>query len=98
MQSGAETYTVQDMDKFQAQRQICTVRRLSEVMREENIEYIDYLKVDVQRAEMDVLNGIDHEDWRKGRTSCGLHHPAFDAGSDRGTSDRGGGPSEVAWV
>jgi amino acid adenylation domain-containing protein/FkbM family methyltransferase len=41
------------------------LRRLSEVIREEGIERIDLLKVDVQRAELDVLEGIEAEDWKK---------------------------------
>jgi amino acid adenylation domain-containing protein/FkbM family methyltransferase len=41
----------------------CRVRRLSDVMREEKIDRIDLLKIDVQRAEFDVLQGIDDDDW-----------------------------------
>lgn len=41
------------------------MRRLSEVVREEGIDRIDLLKVDVQRAEMDVLRGIDAETWER---------------------------------
>jgi amino acid adenylation domain-containing protein/FkbM family methyltransferase len=39
--------------------------RLSDVIRQERVERIDLLKVDVQRAEMDVLKGIDEKDWSK---------------------------------
>ncbi|HVG17568.1 MAG TPA: amino acid adenylation domain-containing protein [Blastocatellia bacterium] len=39
--------------------------RLSDVIRQERVERIDLLKVDVQRAEMDVLRGIDEKDWGK---------------------------------
>ncbi|NJL28735.1 MAG: FkbM family methyltransferase, partial [Thermoanaerobaculia bacterium] len=41
------------------------LRRLSDVIREEKIEHIDLLKIDVQRAELDVLAGIDDGDWPK---------------------------------
>ena len=43
----------------------CRVRRLSDVIRDEGIEHIDLLKIDVQRAELDVLEGIDDDDWKK---------------------------------
>ncbi|HEX7184129.1 MAG TPA: non-ribosomal peptide synthase/polyketide synthase [Thermoanaerobaculia bacterium] len=39
------------------------LRRLSDVLAEESIERVDLLKVDVQRAELDVLRGIDDGDW-----------------------------------
>lgn len=51
--------------RFEVKRELCRLRRLSEVMREEEIDYIDLLKIDVQRAEMDVLQGIDEHDWTK---------------------------------
>ncbi len=41
------------------------LKRLSEFIREEGVERIDLLKIDVQRAELDVLRGIDDEDWPK---------------------------------
>ena len=43
----------------------CRLRRLSDVMREEKVVHVDLLKVDVERAEWDVLQGIDAEDWQK---------------------------------
>ena len=43
----------------------CNLRRVSDVMREEQIEQIDLLKIVVERAELDVLNGIDDDDWPK---------------------------------
>jgi amino acid adenylation domain-containing protein/FkbM family methyltransferase len=51
--------------RFVEQHQRCRLRRLSDVMREEGIERIDLLKVDVQRAELDVLRGIDEADWAR---------------------------------
>jgi amino acid adenylation domain-containing protein/FkbM family methyltransferase len=41
------------------------LRRLSEVMREEGIERINLLKIGAQRAELDILKGIDESDWEK---------------------------------
>lgn len=43
----------------------CQVRTLSEIIRESNIEKIDLLKIDVEKSELDVLMGIDNEDWAK---------------------------------
>ncbi|MEJ7655194.1 MAG: FkbM family methyltransferase, partial [Chloroflexia bacterium] len=48
---------------FEGERHRCSLRRLSEVIREEGIERIDLLKIDVQQAELDVLLGIDEGDW-----------------------------------
>jgi FkbM family methyltransferase len=50
---------------FESERQECSLRRLSDVLRAEGIERVDLLKVDVQRAELDVLRGIDATDWGK---------------------------------
>jgi aryl carrier-like protein len=41
------------------------LRTLSEVIREENIECIDLLKIDVEKSEADVLAGIASDDWKK---------------------------------
>jgi len=43
----------------------CEMRTLSEVMSEYGVGRIDLLKVDVEKAELDVLNGIDAKDWPK---------------------------------
>jgi FkbM family methyltransferase len=41
----------------------CPVRTVSDVVREYALPRIDLLKVDVERGELDVLAGIDAEDW-----------------------------------
>ena len=51
--------------RFETRTERCRLRRLSDVMREEGVERIDLLKVDVQRSEMDVLHGLEEEDWQK---------------------------------
>ncbi len=43
----------------------CELRTLSDVIREHDIERIDLLKLDVERSELDVLSGIDDDDWKK---------------------------------
>ncbi|MFO0891953.1 MAG: amino acid adenylation domain-containing protein [Isosphaeraceae bacterium] len=42
-----------------------TIRTISDVIREHQVERIDLLKVDVEKAELEVLRGIDHADWDK---------------------------------
>jgi amino acid adenylation domain-containing protein/FkbM family methyltransferase len=51
--------------RFEAETFTCRLRTLSEVVRERGVERIDLLKVDVERSELDVLEGILEEDWRK---------------------------------
>jgi amino acid adenylation domain-containing protein/non-ribosomal peptide synthase protein (TIGR01720 family)/FkbM family methyltransferase len=51
--------------RFEGDIQHCRLRRLSQVLREEGVERIDLLKVDVQRTELAVLRGIDDADWRR---------------------------------
>ncbi|MBW4598325.1 MAG: FkbM family methyltransferase [Calothrix sp. FI2-JRJ7] len=50
---------------FQAEQITCHLKKLSEIIREQNIEKIDLLKVDVERSELDVLLGIEVQDWYK---------------------------------
>ena len=50
---------------FVSERHECSLRRLSDVISEQGIDHIDLLKIDVQRAEADVLNGLDEDDWPK---------------------------------
>src|SRR6266508_1357144 len=51
--------------RFEGQARVCRTRRLSDVMREQGVERINLLKIDVERAEEDVLRGIEEEDWEK---------------------------------
>lgn len=51
--------------RFQARRITARLRRLSDVIREQGVERIDLLKVDVQRCEHEVIAGIDEQDWPK---------------------------------
>ena len=43
----------------------CAVTTVSDVLREHDIERIDYLKIDVEGAELDVLRGIVPDDWAR---------------------------------
>lgn len=52
-------------DRFKSDTYLCQMRTLSAVMHEQRIECIDLLKIDVERSELDVLNGIQEQDWQK---------------------------------
>ena len=43
----------------------CRLRTLSSVIREHRIERIDLLKVDAEKSEMDIFEGIEPRDWAK---------------------------------
>jgi amino acid adenylation domain-containing protein/FkbM family methyltransferase len=49
-----------DHEKFR-----CTLRTLSEVIAAERIERIDLLKIDVEKSELEVFEGIEDKDWAK---------------------------------
>lgn len=48
---------------FEAEELTCRFERLSDVLRRQEVERVGLLKIDVQRAELEVLQGIDEEDW-----------------------------------
>ncbi|HEV7377438.1 MAG TPA: amino acid adenylation domain-containing protein, partial [Pyrinomonadaceae bacterium] len=52
-------------ERLEAERYTCQLRPLSEVIREYNIERIDLLKIDAERGERDVIDGIAESDWPK---------------------------------
>lgn len=52
-------------ERLKALRYECRLRTLSEVISEERVGVIDFLKVDVQKSELDVLRGIADGDWPK---------------------------------
>jgi amino acid adenylation domain-containing protein/non-ribosomal peptide synthase protein (TIGR01720 family) len=43
----------------------CQLRTLSDVIRENNVDSIDLLKIDVEKSELDVLAGIEPADWTR---------------------------------
>ncbi|MBQ1076227.1 FkbM family methyltransferase [Micromonospora sp. C31] len=49
--------------RFEAVPFTARLRTLSSVIREEGIAQIDLIKIDVQKAELDVVRGIDDEHW-----------------------------------
>jgi len=51
--------------RLKSKQYTCPIRTLSEVIRENAVERIDLLKIDVEKSELDVLCGIDESDWPK---------------------------------
>ncbi|HEX8472817.1 MAG TPA: non-ribosomal peptide synthase/polyketide synthase [Pyrinomonadaceae bacterium] len=51
--------------RFRSKTYTCRLRTLSSIIRENGIERIDLLKVDVEKSELDVLAGIQDDDWKK---------------------------------
>jgi amino acid adenylation domain-containing protein/FkbM family methyltransferase len=51
--------------RFESRTFTCQLKTLSEVIRENEVERIDLLKLDVEKSELDVLTGIEEDDWAK---------------------------------
>ena len=51
--------------RFTAVNFTAKLRRLSDVLREQGIARVDLMKVDVQKCELEVIEGIDDADWPK---------------------------------
>ena len=51
--------------RFLSETFTCQLCTLSEVIRENAIQHINLLKIDVEKSELDVLNGVHEEDWQK---------------------------------
>ncbi|AUX21192.1 uncharacterized protein SOCEGT47_016710 [Sorangium cellulosum] len=52
-------------DRMVMERRSCEVMTLRQVVELQRIEEIDLLKIDVEKAEMDVLRGMDESTWAK---------------------------------
>ena len=50
---------------YMEQKVQCQVKTISQIIEEQSIRKIDLLKIDVEKAELDVLQGINLEDWSK---------------------------------
>ncbi|SFF10403.1 methyltransferase, FkbM family/non-ribosomal peptide synthase domain TIGR01720/amino acid adenylation domain-containing protein [Chitinophaga sp. CF118] len=69
-QAKEEDVTASELDELlenhlQHQQFECKLETLSQVIAANNIERIDLLKIDVEKGEWDVLQGITDEDWKK---------------------------------
>jgi phthiocerol/phenolphthiocerol synthesis type-I polyketide synthase E len=54
-------------ERFKEEHFTCRLRTLPEVIAEAGVDRIDLLKIDVQKAELDVLLGLDDRNWPKVR-------------------------------
>ena len=52
-------------ERLKVLRYECRLRTLSDIISDERVGVIDFLKVDVQKSELDVLRGIADDDWPK---------------------------------
>lgn len=48
----------------QQQKHVCEMTTVSDIMQDEGLSRIDLLKIDVERAELDVLLGITDAHWK----------------------------------
>ncbi|HLL45335.1 MAG TPA: amino acid adenylation domain-containing protein, partial [Longimicrobiaceae bacterium] len=64
-QGAAEAGLLEELieERLQERRYTVALRTVSEVLRESGEERVDLLKVDVQRSELEVLEGVEAEDW-----------------------------------
>lgn len=72
-------------ERLRAETFRCTLRPLSQVIYEHQVARVDLLKVDVQKSELQVLEGIEPGDWPKVRQVV-LEVHDVDGGLDRVTS------------
>ncbi len=58
---------IQLLARYINQRQFvtCELQTLSQVIRHQQIERIDFLKIDAEKSELDVLHGLEADDWAK---------------------------------
>lgn len=73
--------------RFAATSYDVPLRRLSDVIREQRLDRIDLLKVDVQKAEEAVFDGIDEEHWPMVRQVVAEVHDGDDCRVARLTAD-----------
>ena len=50
-------------NRFELRMLDCELRTLSDALRDESIDRVDLLKIDAERAELEVLEGIEEADW-----------------------------------
>lgn len=65
--SSITSYILSRMEKkaFNFQKILCQLKTVSSLICEYSIDGIDLLKIDVEKSELDVIQGIQDSDWRK---------------------------------
>jgi hypothetical protein len=49
----------------QQEKHVCSMTTVSEIMQRHDLQHISLLKIDVERAELDVLSGVSLLDWQR---------------------------------
>jgi len=52
-------------DRFQHETYMCQLKTISEIIAEHDVDRINLLKIDAQKSELDILEGIQDQDWQK---------------------------------
>jgi amino acid adenylation domain-containing protein/FkbM family methyltransferase len=52
-------------ERIKSEAFLCQLRTISEIITENSIECVDLLKIDVEKSELDVLHGVENQDWKK---------------------------------
>jgi FkbM family methyltransferase len=52
-------------DRLQHETYVCQVKSISEIIVDNGVRHIDLLKIDAQKSELDILKGIQDDDWSK---------------------------------
>lgn len=50
-------------NRFQGKTVTCELRTISQIIREEQLDKIDLVKINVEKSELDILLGIEEQDW-----------------------------------
>ena len=67
-------------DRLRRKTYECQLMSLSDIIRENQIPRIDLLKIDAEKAEVDIINGIEDHDWPKIRQIVlEIHDPTREA-------------------
>ncbi len=67
-------------DRLRRKTYECQLTSLSDIIRENQIDKIDLLKIDAEKAEQDIINGIEDHDWPKIRQIVlEIHDPTREA-------------------
>ncbi|MBI4206778.1 MAG: FkbM family methyltransferase [Betaproteobacteria bacterium] len=67
-------------DRLRRTTHECRMTSVSEIIRENRIDRIDLLKIDAEKSELDIINGIDERDWPKiAQIAMEIHDPAGEA-------------------
>jgi FkbM family methyltransferase len=52
-------------DRFQHETYVCQLKTLSAIIAENDVDRINLLKIDAQKSELDILEGIEDHHWEK---------------------------------